>query len=143
MAIPVIIARAAPTIIRAATNPKAFKRFLGTRAGKKATIKYGTMLVRSKDVRSAIEKMVNRKPKQEKTDKSYEKMLAKYERLIQDIEKIQADVAASGDDTNRVQQLSFALGRRVVEMRRLYSEMQRYQQSQLQQNRAASMAYTR
>ncbi len=133
MAIPVVIIRALPTAARALAKPRVFKRFLGTRAGKRAALKYGTMLVKSKDVQDAVNKFIKGNgPILRAKD-------AKYKRLEQEYAKIQtniADLEIKLSDTDlsqdELQELTFTLGRQVVKLRQLLAQMQEHRYNYVQ-----------
>ena len=55
--------------LRILANPKVLKRFLGTKAGKKATLKYGSMLLNSKMAQNAIGKFIKRNGETMKNNK--------------------------------------------------------------------------
>ena len=144
MAIPAIIVRAIPTVVRAAAKPAVFKRFLGTKAGKKAILKYGTMLVKSKDVRNSIGNFINRNGNKMKNDKAYKQQVKEYANLQKRVEKLEKQLAIAQDNNEKIQTLTFSLGRSVVEMQQLLSQMQaQYQQALQQQIAMATNAHTR
>ncbi|MBQ4130636.1 MAG: hypothetical protein IJD69_04680 [Alphaproteobacteria bacterium] len=144
MAIPAIIVRAIPTVLRAVAKPAVFKRFLGTKAGKKAVLKYGTMLVKSKDVRNAIGNFINRNGDKMKNDKAYKQQLKDYAAMEKRVEKLEQQLAAAHDNNEKIQILTFTLGRNVVEMQQLLVQMQaQYQQTLQQQMAMAANAHTR
>lgn len=144
MAVPVVIIRALPTVMRAVAKPAVFKRFLGTRAGKKAIWKYGTMLVKSKDVRNAIGNFVNRNGDKMKNDKAYKQQLKDYAAMEKRVEKLEQQLATAQDNNEKIQTLTFTLGRTVVEMQQLLTQMQaQYQQAMQQQMAMAANARTR
>ena len=144
MAIPAIIVRAIPTVVRAVAKPAVFKRFLGAKAGKKAVLKYGTMLVKSKDVRNAIGNFINRNGDKMKNDKAYKQQLKDYAAMEKRVEKLEQQLAAAHDNNEKIQTLTFTLGRNVVEMQQLLVQMQaQYQQTLQQQMAMAANAHTR
>ena len=73
--------------LRVLANPKVLKRFLGTKAGKKATLKYGSMLLNSKMAQNAIGKFINRNGDTMKNNKEYKQQLKDYARLQKRVEK--------------------------------------------------------
>lgn len=144
MAVPAVIIRALPTVMRAVAKPAVFKRFLGTRAGKKAIWKYGTMLVKSKDVRNAIGNFINRNGDKMKNDKAYKQQLKDYAAMKKRVERLEKQLSAAQDNNEKIQTLTFTLGRNVVEMQQLLTQMQaQYQQTLQQQMAMAANAYTR
>ncbi len=144
MAVPAVIIRALPTVMRAVAKPAVFKRFLGTRAGKKAIWKYGTMLVKSKDVRNAIGNFINRNGDKMKNDKAYKQQLKDYAAMKKRVERLEKQLSAAQDNNEKIQTLTFTLGRNVVEMQQLLTQMQaQYQQTLQQQMAMAANAHTR
>lgn len=144
MAIPVIVVRAIPTVVRAVAKPAVFKRFLGTKAGKKAILKYGTMLVKSKDVRNSIGNFINRNGNTMKNDKTYKQQVQEYAQLQKRVDKLEKQLATAQDNNEKIQTLTFALGRNVVEMQQLLTQMQaQYQQALRHQMAMAANARTR
>lgn len=144
MAVPVIIIRAIPTVMRAVSKPAVFKRFLGTKAGKKAVLKYGTMLVKSKDVRKAIGNFINRNGDKMKNDQAYKQQLKDYAAMEKRVEKLEQQLVAARDNNEKIQTLTFTLGRNVVEMQQLLTQMQaQYQQTVQRQMTMAANAHTR
>ena len=143
MAIPAIIVRAIPTVVRAVAKPAVFKRFLGTKAGKKAVLKYGTMLVKSKDVRNAIGNFINRNGDKMKNDKAYKQQLKDYAAMEKRVEKLEQQLAAAHDNNEKIQTLTFTLGRNVVEMQQLLAQMQALYQQTLQQQMVMATTRTR
>ena len=143
MALPAVLLRAAPTVARAFAKPKVFKRFLGTRAGKRATLKYGTMLVNTKEVQNGFDRLFRRGDNQQPQDKEYSKLIKKYEKLAAEVEQLESEFSHAGDDVDKIQTITFKLGRRVVEMRRLLQEMEKYHQRQNQNIYTSSLGHTR
>ena len=123
--------------LRILANPKVLKRFLGTKAGKKATIKYGNMLLNSKIVQNAIARFINRNDDTMKNNKEYKQQLRDYARLQKRVEKLEVQLDHARDDNNKMSALTFTLGRNVVEMRRLLAQMQTQYQNQMQQMQMA------
>ena len=119
--------------LRILANPKVLKRFLGTKAGKKATLKYGSMLLNSKMAQNAIGKFINRNDGMMKNNKEYEQQLRDYERLQKRVEKLEMQLDRAHDNNDKMSELTFTLGRNVVEMRRLLVQMQSQYQNQIQQ----------
>lgn len=110
--------------LRVLANPKILKRFLGTKAGKRAAFKYGSMLVNSKAVQNTIGKFMNNNGDKLKNDREYKKLAREYADLQQKVAKLEAQIDAQRDNNERVQTLTFTMGRTVVEMQRLYAQMQ-------------------
>lgn len=134
MALPIIILRAVPTAARALAKPRVFKRFLGTRAGKRATLKYGTMLIKSKDVQNAINKFINGNGQFLRSrDKGYKQLEQEYKKLQAKTKQLQAQLENAQLTQDKIQELTFTLGRQVVEMRRLLEQMQVHRHEYLQE----------
>lgn len=123
--------------LRVLANPKVLKRFLGTRAGKKATLKYGSMLLNSRMAQNAIGKFINRNGKAMKNDKEYKQQLRDYARLQKRVEKLESQLDRARDNNDKMSELTFTLGRNVVEMQRLLAQMQTQYQSHMQQMQIA------
>ena len=132
MAAPVAIARALPVIARFAKNPRVFKRFLGTKAGKKAMWKYGTMAVKSKTVQNGVAKFMSRAGNKMKGDKDYKKMEKEYALLQKKVAKLEAQLESAQVSQEKMQTLTFTLGRQVVEMQQLLTQMQAQYQKTVQ-----------
>ena len=130
--------------LRVLANPKVLKRFLGTKAGKKATLKYGSMLLNSKMAQNAIGKFINRNGDTMKNNKEYKQQLKDYVRLQKRVEKLETQLDRAHDNNDKMSELTFTLGRNVVEMQRLLAQMQTQYQIQMQQMQIAmANAHTR
>lgn len=127
-----IFVRALPVIARFAKNPKVFKRFLGTKAGKKAMWKYGTMAVKSKTVQNGISKFMSRAGDKMKNNKDYSKMEKEYVQLQKKVAKLESQLESAQVSQEKMQTLTFTLGRQVVEMQQLLAQMQAQYQKTLQ-----------
>ena len=123
--------------LRILANPKVLKRFLGTKAGKKATLKYGSMLLNSKMAQNAIGKFINRNDGTMKNNTEYRQQLRDYARLQKRVEKLEMQLDRAHDNNDKMSELTFTLGRNVVEMRRLLTQMQAQYQIQMQQMQMA------
>lgn len=123
--------------LRVLANPRVLKRFLGTRAGKKATLKYGSMLLNSRMAQNAIGKFINRNGDAMKNDKEYKQQLRDYARLQKRVEKLESQLDRARDNNDKMSELTFTLGRNVVEMQRLLAQMQTQYQSHMQQMQIA------
>ncbi|MBQ8294038.1 MAG: hypothetical protein IJX89_01460 [Alphaproteobacteria bacterium] len=110
--------------LRVLANPKVLKRFLGTKAGKRAAFKYGSMLVKSKTIQNAIGKFMNNNGEKLQSDKDYKKLAREYASLQQKIAKLEGQIDAQRNNNEKIQTLTFTMGRTVVEMQRLYAQMQ-------------------
>lgn len=128
--------------LRVLANPKVLKRFLGTKAGKKAVLKYGNMLLNSKIVQNTIDKFINRNDDTMKNNKEYKQQVRDYARLCKRVEQLEKQMDLARDNSDKISELTFALGRNVVEMQRLLAQMQAQYQAQMQQTQIA-MANTR
>lgn len=123
--------------LRILANPKVLKRFLGTKAGKKATLKYGSMLLNSKMAQNAIGKFINRNGETMKNNKEYKQQLKDYARLQKRVEKLETQLDRAHDNNDKMSELTFTLGRNVVEMQQLLAQMQSQYQAQMQQMQIA------
>ena len=123
--------------LRVLANPKVLKRFLGTRAGKKATLKYGSMLLNSRMVQNAIGKFIGRNGDTMKNNKEYKQQLKDYARLQKRVEKLESQLDRALDNNDKMSELTFALGRNVVEMQRLLAQMQSEYQLHMRQMQIA------
>lgn len=123
--------------LRILANPKVLKRFLGTKAGKKATLKYGSMLLKSRMAQNAIGKFINRNGDTMKNNKEYKQQLKDYAHLQKRVEKLETQLDRAHDNNDKMSELTFALGRNVVEMQRLLAQMQSQYQNQMQQMQIA------
>ena len=109
--------------LRVLANPKVLKRFLGTKAGKKATMKWGKMILESKMTQNAIDKLMNKNGKTLSNDKKYKEMAKEYAALQAKVAQLESKLNAIQNDSAALETTTFTLGRQVVEMRRLYQEM--------------------
>lgn len=109
--------------LRVLANPKVLKRFLGTKAGKKATMKWGKMILESKMTQNAIDKLMNKNGKTLLNDKKYKEMAKEYAALQAKVAQLESKLNAIQNDNAALETTTFTLGRQVVEMRRLYQEM--------------------
>lgn len=109
--------------LRVLANPKVLKRFLGTKAGKKATMKWGKMILESKMTQNAIDKLMNKNGKTLSNDKKYKEMAKEYAALQAKVAQLESKLNAIQNDNAALETTTFTLGRQVVEMRRLYQEM--------------------
>lgn len=126
--------------LRILANPRILKRFLGTRAGKKAVLKYGSMLLKSKMIRNAIQRFMGGIGKSLTGDKEYKKNEKEYTRLLQRMEKLESQLESVRDNNEKISELTFALGRTVVEMQRLLTQMQSLYQQRVQQAQVSMTA---
>lgn len=123
MAAPVAAARAIPVVVRALSKPKVFKRFLGTAAGKKATLKWGKMLVNSKIAQSSIDKLMNRIGNSGKSSTKYKEMTKEYAKLQKKVAELEEQLETVKNDNVALETKTFTLGRQVVQMQQLYHQM--------------------
>ena len=124
--------------LRVLANPKVLKRFLGTKAGKKAVLKYGSMFLESKLAQKAIDKFMGGPGKQIQGDKDYKKMEKEYAKLQSKVEKLETQLENARDDQAKMQTLTFTLGRQVIGLQRLLIQMQSQYQNTIN---AQTMAY--
>lgn len=123
--------------IRLLANPKVLKRFLGTKAGKKAALKYGNMLLNSKMAQNAIDKFMNKNGNAMKGDKAFKRQQKDYIALQKRVAKLEAQLDRAHDNNDKMSELTFTLGRNVVEMQRLLAQMQAQYQANIQQMQIA------
>lgn len=123
--------------IRILANPKVLKRFLGTKAGKKAALKYGNMLLNSKMAQNAIDKFMNKNGNAMKDDKAFKRQQKDYIALQKRVAKLEAQLDRAHDNNDKMSELTFTLGRNVVEMQRLLAQMQAQYQANIQQMQIA------
>lgn len=123
--------------IRLLANPKVLKRFLGTKAGKKAALKYGNMLLNSKMAQNAIDKFMNKNGNAMKDDKAFKRQQKDYIALQKRVAKLEAQLDRAHDNNDKMSELTFSLGRNVVEMQRLLAQMQAQYQANIQQMQIA------
>lgn len=123
--------------IRVLANPKVLKRFLGTKAGKKAALKYGSMLLNSKMAQNAIDKFMNKNGNAMKDDKAFKQQQKDYIALQKRVAKLEAQLDRAHDNNDKMSELTFSLGRNVVEMQRLLAQMQAQYQANIQQMQIA------
>ncbi len=129
--------------LRVLANPRVLKRFMGTRAGKKAALKYGSMLLNSKMARDAVGKFMNRSGGAMKGNRDFAKMEREYARLERRVEKLETQLDAVRNNDEKISELTFTLGRNVVEMQQLLAQMQALYQQTLQQQMAMATTRTR
>ena len=123
--------------LRIFANPKVLKRFLSTHAGKQATLKYGKMLLNSKMAKNAIEKFISRDGAALADNRDYAKLSKEYHTLQKRVAKIESRLERARDDDEDMSELTFALGRNVIEMRRILTQMQSVYQYHTQQIKIA------
>ncbi|MDE6481682.1 MAG: hypothetical protein K2L25_02570 [Alphaproteobacteria bacterium] len=121
-----------PVLLRLLANPKLLARFMRTKAGRKAALKYGTMLVNSKTAQDSVKKFLNKNGR----DRQFAASEKKYNELQAKIDALQTQVDARNATDAQLQTATFTLGRQVVEMQRLYAQLQQ----QLQQMQLAMAA---
>lgn len=110
--------------VRVLANPAVLKRFLGTKAGKRAMFKFGNMLINSKTVRRAIGNFINRNGQSLRGNREYKKLEKKYAELEKRVDTLVAELEQSQATEREIQTKTFTLGRQVVEMQRLYAQME-------------------
>lgn len=129
--------------LRVLANPRVLKRFMGTRAGKKAALKYGSMLLNSKTARDAVGKFMNRSGGAMTGNRDFAKMEREYARLERRVEKLETQLDSVRNNDEKISELTFTLGRNVVEMQQLLAQMQALYQQTLQQQMAMATTRTR
>ncbi len=129
--------------LRVLANPRVLKRFMGTRAGKKAALKYGSMLLNSKMARDAVGKFMKRSGGAMTGNRDFAKMEREYARLERRVEKLETQLEAVRNNDEKISELTFTLGRNVVEMQQLLAQMQALYQQTLQQQMAMATTRTR
>lgn len=133
-----------PVLLRLLANPKLLGRFLRTKAGRRAALKYGTMVVNSKTVQDQINKFMNKNGRTMSGDARYDGYAKEFEKMQAQINALQEKVDAQRQDNEALQTATFTLGRRVIEMQRLYAQMQmELQRVHTAQMAAAARARTR
>ena len=100
MAAPVAAARVLPVVVRAISKPKVFKRFLGTKAGKKATLKWGKMLVNSKITQRSVDKLMERVGKSGQDNKEYKTLVKEYRVLQGKVAQLERKLDSVQNDNN-------------------------------------------
>lgn len=123
--------------LRVLANPKILARFLSTKAGKRATLKYGKMLLNSQMARSAVNKFMDGSGRSLSGNKEYKQLTKDYEKLQSRTQKLEAQLAATRDDNDKLQALTFSLGRTVVQMQQTLTQMQNLYQQHLHQAQIA------
>lgn len=123
--------------LRVLANPKILARFLSTKAGKRATLKYGKMLLNSQMARSAINKFKDGSGRSLSGNKEYKQLTKDYEKLQSRTQKLEAQLAATRDNNDKLQALTFSLGRTVVQMQQTLTQMQNLYQQHLHQAQIA------
>ena len=79
-----------------------------------------------------------------KNDQAYKQQLKDYAAMEKRVEKLEQQLAAARDNNEKIQTLTFTLGRNVVEMQQLLTQMQaQYQQTVQRQMTMAANAHTR
>lgn len=105
-------------------NPRIMGRFMKTSAGRRAAFKYGSMLLNSRSVQNGINKFMTRNNSQMQNNQQYSDNINQYHELQKRIAALEAQLDASRASESELQTATFTLGRRVIEMQRLYADMQ-------------------
>lgn len=113
-------------------NPRIMSRFIKTPAGRRAAFKYGSMLSNSRSVQNGINKFISRNDSKMQSNQNYAEHINQYHELQKRIVALESELEASRASESELQTATFTLGRRVIEMQRLYADMQR-QLHELQQ----------
>ena len=124
-----------PVWLRFLANPKLFGRFMKSKAGRRAAFKWGAMIVKSRTAQSLIDKFINKNGKTLDKNKEYKKLEKEYKKAQQRIADLERMVEQNNENQTALQTNTFALGRQVIELQRLYAQMQneihRIQQQQI------------
>ncbi|MBR5153831.1 MAG: hypothetical protein IKW57_03500 [Alphaproteobacteria bacterium] len=123
--------------LRVLAKPAVLKRFVRSRAGKRAALKYGKMLLESKMVRDLIGKFMNRNGKNMDNNKEYKKQVREYQKLEKRVADLELKLENAHNDREKTETLTFTLGRTVVQMQQLLAQMQELYQQQFQQMQIA------
>lgn len=123
-------------LLRLLANPKLLARFLRTPAGRRAALKYGTMVVKSKTAQDMVSRFMKKNGPALSNDKQYNFQVCEFEKMQAKINELQAQVDAARQDRQTLETATFTMGRRVIELQRLYAQMQ----MELQRVRTAQMA---
>lgn len=110
--------------VRVLANPKVLKRFLGTKAGRKAAFKYGNMLLNSKIIQNAIDKFMHKNGKSLNGNKNYIAQEKQFAQMQKKIAALEAQIEKNKDDQIAMQTVTFTMGRQIIEVQRLYAQMQ-------------------
>lgn len=126
------------------SNPRVLGRFLKTSAGRRAAFKYASMAVNSRAVQNSINRFMTQNKDKLKDDSKYAVQSAEYAELQKRVAALESELAHSRQNEAAMQTATFTLGRRVIEMQRLYAEMQReLQQMQMAHHARAATSHTR
>lgn len=123
-------------LLRLLANPKLLARFLRTPAGRRAALKYGTMVVKSKTAQDMVSRFMKKNGQALSNDKQYNSQVREFEKMQAKINELQAQVDAARQGRQTLETATFTMGRRVIELQRLYAQMQ----MELQRVRTAQMA---
>lgn len=130
--------------LRFLANPKLLGRFMKTKAGRKAAFKWGSMLLKSRAIDSLIGKFTNKNGKSLGNNKEYKELEKEYKRLKKRVAELEKQADKNRDNQAALQADTFALGRQVIEMQRLYAQMQsELQRQQQMQMTMAAKQYSR
>lgn len=121
-------------VVRVLTKSKIAKRFLLRRVKNGRAFKFGRMLIRARMAGKLIDGFTKNNGNSMKAHKKYKEMENKYNQLHKRIIDLEQKFSRVTDDDS-AQELAFTLGRQVIELRRLYEQMQselkRSQQNQI------------
>ena len=123
-------------LLRLLANPKLLARFYSTKECRRAAMKYCTMVVKSKTAQDAITKFMHTNNQYLGGKKDYAMQQAKFDKIQRQISQLQAQVDTMRQDRQTLETATFTMGRRVIELQRLYAQMQ----MELQRVRTAQMA---
>ena len=106
-----------------------------TKAGRKAAFKFGGMLLKSRATQKLIESFMGKNSSSLEKNKEYKDLEKNYKQIQQRVAELEAEAKSNEEDKENLQALAFTLGRQVVEMQKLYNQMQqelqRIQQQQM------------
>ena len=124
--------------LRFLANPKLLGRFMKSKAGRKAAFKWGIMLLKSRAIESLIGKFTNKNGKSLGNNKEYKELEKEYKKLQKRIAELEKQADKNRENQVALQTDTFTLGRQVIEMQRLYAQMQAELQRQQQMQIAMS-----
>ena len=86
---------------------------------------------------NAIDKFMNKNGNAMKDDKAFKRQQKDYIALQKRVAKLEAQLDRAHDNNDKMSELTFTLGRNVVEMQRLLAQMQAQYQANIQQMQIA------
>ena len=109
---------------RVLLKPKLLGRFMKTKAGRRAAFKFGGMLLKSRATQKVIESFMGKNASSLEKNKEYKDLEKNYKQIQQRVAELEAEAKSNEEDKENLQALAFTLGRQVVEMQKLYNQMQ-------------------